>query len=109
MSTPLRLKFSSKYLVPNPEFLYANCGEVNFNPKFSREELKIEVLLSNKISSPLQFITIYPHFLLFFIDQLLYLFQIDLDFLLIRLDLSTLQLDLFELNDSFYQIIAYLL
>ena len=36
-STPLRLKFSSKYL----EFLYVNCGEVNFNPKVSRGKLKI--------------------------------------------------------------------
>ena len=32
----------------NPEFLYANCREENFNPKFSRGELKIEVLLSNR-------------------------------------------------------------
>jgi hypothetical protein len=78
----------------NPEFLYAKCGEVNFNPKFSRGELKIEVLLSirwrgelkievllsTKISSPLQFNTIYPPFLPFLIYQQLYLFQIKLDF-----------------------------
>ena len=32
----------------NHEFFYANCGEVNFNPKFSRGELKIEVLLSTR-------------------------------------------------------------
>ena len=79
-----------------PEFLYANCEEVNFNPKFSRGELKIEVLLSNKISSPLQLNTIYPPFLLFLINQQLYLFQIKLDF-------SKWQLDLLRIKESFIQ------
>ena len=64
----------------NPQFLYVNCGEVNFNPKFSRGELKMEVLLSTKISSPLSFNKIYPPVLLFLIYQQLYLFQINLDF-----------------------------
>ena len=85
----------------NPEFLYLNCEEVNFNPKFSRGELKIEVLLSirwrgelkievllsTKISSPLLFNQIYPPVLLFLIYQQLYLFQINLDFSKWQLDL----------------------
>ena len=41
VGTPLRIKFSTIYFVPNPEFLYANCGEVNFNPKFSRGEFSL--------------------------------------------------------------------
>ena len=83
---------------------------MNFNPKFSRGELKIEVLLSirwrgelkievllsTKISSPLQFNTIYPPFLLFLIYQQLYLFQIMLDF-------SKWQLDLLKIKESFPQ------
>ena len=61
-----------------------------------RGELKIEVLLSTKISSPLQFHKIYPPFQLFLIHQQLYLFQIKLDF-------SKLQLDLLKINESFPQ------
>ena len=66
-------------------FLYSNCGEGNFNPKFTsppevlfstrwRGQLKIEVLLFIKISSALQFIAIHLLFCLFFIFINSYIF-----------------------------------
>ena len=89
---------------------YKNCGEVKFNPKFAtrhkvllstrwRGEVFLKfssppknVLLSTKKSSPLQFITIEPHFLPFQFHKELYLFQIKLDLFKIELHLSKIQL-----------------
>ena len=90
---------------------------MNLNPKFSRGELKIEVLLSirwrvelkievllsTKISSPLQFNKTYPPFLLFLIYQQLYLFQIKLYLFQNKLDSYKLQLDLLKVKESFPQ------
>ena len=55
----LGLSSSQNIWSQNPEFLYANCGEVNFNLKFSRGELQsaprvsTQVHLRSCLSSPL--------------------------------------------------------